>query len=387
MFLKKVKFSQFEDSPKEWSLIDFCPLQINLVVGKNATGKTRTLNSISVLAHLISKDRIELPENASFDFTWVSGITEISYSLKTQNRKVLFEQLIINNEVKLKREAHEGCSIFFEKLGQEIEVSVPLDSLCCVVRRDELQHPWFEHLHNWASSTLHYRFGSVFGKNYGLLVRPDDDRGPRPDDEEIDLRRTDRVVELFQKGYEQYGQIFVSGIIESMKKISYNLEDIDIYYSEKMKFRNPSEIPPAVLRVKEYDLECHTYQADMSQGMFRALSLIIQLTLSRLISKPCNIIIDDIGEGLDYDRSTQLIRLLIDKTEKTSIQLIMSSNDRFIMNNVDLKYWSVIQRKGNKSMVFNSSNAKEAFDEFVFTGLSNFDFLCTEFYCKPIDDE
>lgn len=387
MFLKKVKFSQFEGSPKEWSLIDFCPLQINLVVGKNATGKTRTLNSISVLAHLISKDRTELPEDASFAFTWISGKAEISYSLRTKNRKVQFEELIIDKEVKLKRETEEGCSIFFEKLEQEIEVSVPLDSLCSVVRRDELQHPWFEYLHSWASSTLHYRFGSVFGKNYGLLVRPDDDRGLSPDDEEIDLRKTDRVVELFQKGYEQYGQIFVSGIIESMKKISYKLEDIDIYYSEKMKFRNPSEIPPAVLRVKEYDLECHTYQADMSQGMFRALSLIIQLTLSRLIAQPCNIIIDDIGEGLDYDRSTQLIRLLIDKIEKTSIQLIMSSNDRFIMNNVDLKYWSVIQRKGNKSMVFNSSNAKEAFDEFVFTGLSNFDFLCTEFYCKPIDDE
>ncbi|MCM8535125.1 MAG: ATP-binding protein [Lentisphaeraceae bacterium] len=387
MFLKKVKFNQFENSPKEWSLIDFCPMQINLVAGKNATGKTRSLNCISTLAHLISRDRIELPENSSFEFTWLSGKIEIFYLLKTKSRKVSLEELRIDGEVKLKRIEQQGCSIFFEKLNQEIEVSVPLDSLCCVVRRDEIQHPWFEHLHKWASSTLHYRFGSVFGKNYGLLVRPDDDRGLSPDDEEIDLRKTDRVVELFQKGYEQYGQIFVSGIIDSMKKISYKLEDIDIYYSEKMKFRNPSEIPPAVLRVKEYDLECHTYQADMSQGMFRALSLIIQLTLSRLIAQPCNIIIDDIGEGLDYDRSTQLIRLLIDKIEKTSIQLIMSSNDRFIMNNVDLKYWSVIQRKGNKSMVFNSSNAKEAFDEFVFTGLSNFDFLCTEFYCKPIDDE
>lgn len=387
MFLTKVKCSQFESLNKEWKLVDFCPLQINLVVGKNATGKTRTLNSISTLAHLITRERNDLPENAFYDFTWKSGSKEISYLLKTEDRKVVREELLIDKKAKLTRNRDGICSIFFEQIKQSIEIHVPSSSLCSVVRRDKIQHPWFDYLHDWAKSTLHYRFGSVFGKNYGLIIRPEDERQNKLDDVEIDLRKTDRVVELFRKGFEQYGQIFVSNIISSMQMISYELEDIDIYYSEKMKFRQPSEIPPAVLRVKEKDLDCHTYQADMSQGMFRALSLIIQLNLSRLSALPCCIIIDDIGEGLDFDRSTQLIRLLIDKIEKTSIQLIMSSNDRFIMNNVDLKYWSVIQRKGNQSMVFNSSNAKEAFDEFVFTGLSNFDFLCTEFYCKPLIEE
>ncbi|MCH2207645.1 MAG: ATP-binding protein [Lentisphaerales bacterium] len=387
MFLTKVKCSQFEGQDKEWTLVDFCPQQINLVVGKNATGKTRTLNCISTMAHLITRERHELPENALYDFTWSSGTKEISYVLKTADRKVIYEKLLISKEIKLERDLEGKCSIFFEQVQQVIEINVPSSSLCSVVRRDKLQHPWFDYLHDWAKSTLHYRFGSVFGKNYGLIIRPEDERQTKLDDVEIDLRKTDRVVELFRKGFEQYGQIFVSSIISSMQKVSYELEDIDVFYSEKMKFRHPSEIPPAVLRVKEKDLKCYTYQTDMSQGMFRALSLIIQLNLSRLSAQPCCIIIDDIGEGLDFDRSTQLIRLLIDKIEKTSIQLMMSSNDRFIMNNVDLKYWSVIQREGNRSMVFNSSNAKEAFDEFVFTGLSNFDFLCTEFYCKPLNEE
>jgi energy-coupling factor transporter ATP-binding protein EcfA2 len=387
MFLRKVKYSQFEGNPKEWTLVDFCPQQINLIVGKNATGKTKTLNVISKMAHLISGERHDIPENSFYEFIWTSGPNEITYTLKTLDHKVTFEQLKINSEIKLSRNSDGMCSILFEKVEQNIDIEVPLHSLCCVARRDRLQHPWFEFLHDWAAITLHYRFGSVFGKNYGLLIRPEDDRQNSIDDFEIDLRKTDRVVELFRKGLEQYGQIFINNIIASMKEISYELEDIDIYYSEKMKFKNPAELPPAVLRVKESDLDCYTYQVDMSQGMFRALSLIIQLNLSRLKAVPSCIIIDDIGEGLDFDRSSQLIRLLITKIEHTSIQLIMSSNDRFIMNNVDLKYWSVIQRKGNKSMVFNSSNAKEAFDDFVFTGLSNFDFLCTEFYCKPADDK
>ena len=387
MLLKKVKYTQFEDSDKEWTLLDFSPQQINLVVGKNAAGKTRTLNIISSLAHLMTGEQNELPESVNYEFIWSSAGKEICYTLKCQDRNVIQEKLLIGSEVKLERNASGKSKIYFEEVKQDIEIQVPAQSLCCVVRRDALQHPWLEMLHEWAESTIHYRFGSVFGKNIGLLIRPEDEHQNNLNDIEIDLKKTDRVVELFRKGYELFGEIFVSNIIKGMDRISYKLTDIEIDYSPSLKFKNPIDPPPAVLRVKEADLKCYTYQADMSQGMFRALSLIIQLNLLKLQGSGMCIIIDDIGEGLDYDRSTELIRLLIEGVEKTSIQLIMSTNGRFVMNNVSLKYWSVIQRKGNKSKVFNYSNAKETFEEFLFTGLSNFDFLCTDFYCKPLEEK
>lgn len=386
MLLKKVTYSQFEGTDKEWSLLDFSPQQINLVVGKNAAGKTRTLNIISSLAHLMTGEQSDIPESVSYEFYWSSAGREICYTLICKDRIVNFEKLTIDSEVKLERNAAGRNMIYFEKIKQEIEIQVPSQSLCCVVRRDALQHPWLEQLHEWAESTLHYRFGSVFGKNIGLLIRPEDEHQNSLNDIEIDLKKTDRVVELFRKGYDLFGDIFISNIIESMDRISYKLTDINIDYSPNLKFKNPIDPPPAVLRVKEADLKCYTYQADMSQGMFRALSLIIQLNLLKLQRSGMCIIIDDIGEGLDYDRSTELIRLLIEGVEKTSIQLIMSTNGRFVMNNVSLKYWSVIQRKGNKSKVFNYSNAKEVFEEFIFTGLSNFDFLCTDFYCKALEE-
>jgi hypothetical protein len=92
------------------------------------------------------------------------------------------------------------------------------------------------------------------------------------------------------------------------------------------------------------------------------------------------ILIDDIGEGLDFDRSSRLIKLLIEIAEKNdNIQLIMSTNDRFVMNNVPLEYWQVIQRNGGECKVFNYQNSKGKFDEFEYTGLNNFDFLRTDF--------
>ena len=53
MILKKVQYSQFKGKDHAWDLVDFCPQQINLVVGKNATGKTKTL--INRIANLINK--------------------------------------------------------------------------------------------------------------------------------------------------------------------------------------------------------------------------------------------------------------------------------------------------------------------------------------------
>jgi ABC-type antimicrobial peptide transport system ATPase subunit len=118
----------------------------------------------------------------------------------------------------------------------------------------------------------------------------------------------------------------------------------------------------------------------MSQGMFRALSIIIHLTYHSMMKTPATILIDDIGEGLDYDRSTKLINLLIELAEKNdNIQLIMSTNDRYVMNKVPFKYWQLIDRKGGECKVYNYQNSKEIFEEFKRTGLNNFDFLATDF--------
>ena len=61
-----------------------------------------------------------------------------------------------------------------------------------------------------------------------------------------------------------------------------------------------------MLFAKEQALACPTQQPEMSQGMFRALSVIILLTYTVIASRPSCIIVDDIGEGLDFERSCKL---------------------------------------------------------------------------------
>ena len=140
------------------------------------------------------------------------------------------------------------------------------------------------------------------------------------------------------------------------------------------------------MSVKEIELKSETKQIDMSQGMFRALSLLIQLNYNLLSTETSTILVDDIGEGLDYERGTKLIKIIIEKTLKSSTQLIASTNDRFIMNSVPLEYWIILARKNSEIRIITKENSKKLFDEFEETGLNNFDFFSSNYYSKELDN-
>lgn len=91
------------------------------------------------------------------------------------------------------------------------------------------------------------------------------------------------------------------------------------------------------------------------------------------------VLVDDLGEGLDYDRSTQLAKIVFEKMSKNNLQLIAATNDRFLMNAVDIKDWNILLREANKVKAINYSNNRKLFDEFKLTGLSNFDLFSSDF--------
>jgi AAA domain, putative AbiEii toxin, Type IV TA system len=196
------------------------------------------------------------------------------------------------------------------------------------------------------------------------------------------------VVEIFRLGKEELKDEFSNAIISDMKSIGYNISDISTF-NPTSPLSGLDEVLETIefLSVQEQELPTRTGQLMMSQGMFRALSLIIQVNYSLLAKKTSCILIDDIGEGLDFERATELIKILIKKAKIGFVQLIMTTNDRFIMNGVPLEYWSVIDRKSGSINLRNIHNSKEIFDQFAFTGLNNFDFFASEFYRSGFSEE
>ena len=116
-------------------------------------------------------------------------------------------------------------------------------------------------------------------------------------------------------------------------------------------------------------------------------SILIQVNYSQMSKNATCILVDDIGEGLDFERSWRLIEVLREKADESSVQLILSTNDRFVMNHVPLEEWSVLQCHGALRASADCENSRNVFEEFKFTGLSNFSFLEMDFVSGPPREE
>ena len=91
------------------------------------------------------------------------------------------------------------------------------------------------------------------------------------------------------------------------------------------------------------------------------------------------LLIDDLGEGLDYSRATHIGEKVFNACENGNLQLIASSNDSFLMDVVDISKWQIVRSKNSKLSVINQTNQPELFEMFRMTGLSNFDLFSSDF--------
>lgn len=381
MILTEIEFSQFEGKPKEWKLENCTLNKINLIAGKNATGKTKLLTIIRVLSNILSGKRTiqTLLGNGNYKVTFNKDGKKVVYILKYGEGHVLEENLFIDSKNLLNRSIDGEGKIFFSKVGKGdyVNFHTPTKDVAAFVRRDKIQHDFLEALYEWGNNLIFFYFGTSLGKEvFQIFVKTDEER---PD--KYDVKDTNLAPVIFKRGMDKFGDSFKTSIIKDMARIAYPLNDIKIGPLESIRIDGnfPSTLPEGIL-LEESDLPGKTDQIDISQGMYRALVVIIIINYVKFYKEPSCVLIDDIGEGLDFERSSGLIKLLIEKSKNLNSQLIMSTNDRYVMNNVPLEDWSIIQRQGNRSIMINYKNSPKIFDEFESTGLSNFDFFSSNYY-------
>jgi ABC-type lipoprotein export system ATPase subunit len=380
MFLNSIEYAQYEGTSRLWKLEDCSFSNINLIVGKNASGKSRTLNIISGLANMLSGARKLQFISGNYKVEFSNERAErVEYYLHYENRSIIKEKLLIDSLPKLERGIDGIGSIYYNKQKETLDFQTPPKELATVARRDSIQHPFLEDLYNWGRDVRYYRFGTPLGKEQLTVLVKNKDKAEQ---QALDLKNTSNVTAIYIEGERQYSHQFTGAILKDMNAIGFSLEDIGTHVPENIILKETLPSEPVGLFVKEIDLECETDQLEMSQGMFRALSLIIQIHYSLFTGNPSCILIDDIGEGLDFERSSALVKLLVERAKNSAIQLIMATNDRFIMNSVPLEYWLVIQRLGNICKIYSQNNSPQLFDDFKLTGLNNFDFFSSGYYLK-----
>lgn len=380
MYLRKFTFRENEGQKIEWLIDDVHLGRINLIVGKNSSGKTRTLNAISELVEFITGIRPVPKLHGRYRVVFIHEEKEVELVLNYDSGVISREALIWQGEKVLERDS-EGKGWIIYMGGKDpikLEFGIPLQTPACFAKRDKLQHPFLEVLYAWATHVRRFNFSGDLGKNAFALKSTFEE-------EEVNFQDTNAsLVPVLVIGMNSF-PTFRETVIHDMREIGYDLVDLGVQHmSEKGLMAEQDRF---AVYTTESGLEKQVSQRDMSQGMFRAFSVLVRLNRYIESGNTGCIIIDDIGEGLDFSRAKLLVNLLVRKAESSGIQLIMSTNDSFIMNAVDIENWAVMHREGNKIHLYNYENSKEIFEDFKFTGLNNFDFYASEFFKSGFSEE
>ncbi len=363
MILTKVDYQLHAAEGEQWSIKDVNLGKINLITGLNATGKTRLAGLISNMARTLAGQTTS-PKDGKWvlEFKDPGAKQSYTYRLHVENKHILQEELFEDNVSLLKR--REGAGEIFSCVQDKmVSFNPPPERLTPHVRRDVKEFPFLEALLTWAHDFFAYTFTDTAPNP--VRNRP----GREPLMENLGTTPYLLVEALKKPGVRE-------SIIKEFSSIGYPVEKVDVKPVDI-----PGMSPPPLLSVvREKDLSHATGQDTMSQGMYRAFSLIVILEYLVRADIRCTLVIDDLGEGLDFRKAAAITKLLLEKLRDSKVQLIATSNERTIINGVPLEVLNILERDGHRVRSYNVLNSKEYFEEFKITGLTNFDFFSGGMY-------
>jgi predicted ATPase len=373
MIISSINYSENIGKANEWHLKGVSFGKLNLIVGKNAVGKTRAVSVINSLARMTS-GKIPRLLNGNWDVVFKHHNSLFQYILKIEEAKVIEERLSENGKVLLKRSGDKG-EYYVERVGNK-KYYPPEDKLTNQVRRDKRELPYLEKLIGWAEKYHSFSFSNL-RPNYMLARLPTPTGLAGPDLIAEDLSMTPYLLEEIQGNTE-----IIRRVTRDLAYMGYKVTDLKAIIPSIPNF----PIDMRIIQIIEKGIEFPIDQMALSQGMYRAIAIMVVINHLMQRGVEGTIVIDDIGEGIDFERSSKLTELIFKRAKNTGIQLIVTSNDRFLMNAVDIKHWNVFERRGKTVQAFNYGNSKKVFDEFALTGLNNFDFFADRLYRVKIHD-
>ena len=335
-----------------WRLEELLLNHQNLIVGLNSVGKSRTVSALGQVARFIRGEAAANMDDVECSLLLENG-SKLEYSFKVAGGNVQTEILRMDGRLLIMREC-SSATMYDE------QVSPPAGKLLIQVRRDTLRYPEIEEIIRWAEHTSMFVFSNITTSPNSL--------SPYVISNEP----------LLPVMYGKISEEKQKQLLAFMHELGYEIDRIEEYQRE-----NGSKM----VHVYERGIENPLTPFELSNGMFRVFCVLLYMLYSSTLADARCLIIDDMGEGLDYMRSTRLGKIMFSYCEENHIQLLATSNDSFLMDAVDLQYWNILQRKGGRVYGLNNKNSKELFERFVRTGLSNFDILSSNFIANNTKDE
>lgn len=333
---------------ENWELKDFFLQETNLIVGKNASGKSRTLQLIFDLAQCILGSK-EISDSMECKIKWID-----------EEKNVFEYQLFAGDKVETKETLYVGNKLLFRTIFQNYDSAYMTKvENGGSMRGLIVKHMGFRYVaHNntdltkiytWAQTIVAFKFANLLPQN--ALTNSNTDKLTTI--LEVKLMLDNLPLSSFEK------------IKQEIISVGYELEDF--------------KIRGGALFIKTPNIKRDLSLEELSQGMFRTLMLLMYWEYLATNQSVSAFLIDDLCEGLDFERAKKLGKLLFEKAKERDIQLITSSNDTFLMEVVGLEAFQVLIKEGNIVQSINSTSQPKIFDDFEYIGSTNFDLFSSNF--------
>jgi len=351
-----MKLIEFSHKAGDWEINNLVLGDVNLIVGENAVGKSKTVGALNLFPSSITFGTFFTKLSYSYKVTFLlKNGSFLKYEMSFSEGAVKKEVLIIDDYTLIYRDEKKA---FIKSKKNDLETSIapPSHELILKIRRDIVEFPEFECLISWAESLHFFTFNS--------------DRNYEPFEE--DILNSFETLNINQR----------SKIISFCNKVGFNILQISSYNKNNYQSKEKG------IKFKEKSVKADITYWDLSEGMRRAIRLIVFLEhqIEKSNGNIPTLIIDDLGEGLDYQKATNLGKYVFERCKEAGIQLIATSNDNFLMDVIDLEHWNILTRKGSKVSAINKTTHPKIFEDFMFTGLSNFSLLTSDYLNRKLKE-
>lgn len=348
--------TSFQYSTLGWSLNPIALNPTNLIVGPNSTGKTKACKALAQIINLLTqRDLLESYMTLDSVMHFNDGDDKIEYGFSVKQGRYVAEWMIVNEQTVLSRMGDDAYLL-------EEPVSPPENKLILQVRRDTVKYPVIEKIVTWAEKAKMLHFSDLEWD--GVMNSSGGDEY---------LRMTPLFPLVASMSRET-----ISNVIEDVRGLGFKIKDVTVVDMDNMIKH---------VAFEEEGIERTLFEFSLSDGMKRAVTLVMFVHYMASHSNPSILIIDDLGEGLDYDRSKRLGRYVFEKCREMGVQLVVTSNDSFLMNVVDIDNWNILYREGAKVNSINKTNSPVFFENIKFVGLNNFDVFTSGILAKQIESK
>lgn len=389
MIIRSLNYKEQTKETGQWQLKSVAfDDHINLIVGKNTSGKSRLTRVLMHLAKILTGHKLMtstgnsiLPNgNWQVEFFKPESKELYFYQLEIVDNIVIQENLKSNDKPLIKRDIKSCKLISFLNSGKKEFRSVkpPADALLIHVRRDETEHPFLEDLFYWAQNVQTFLFNEratnvSFSMNFEEITKHNFAK--------INIDSLGKAGTLLY-ALLKYKPHIANKIIKSINDIGYKMitPAVEELIAPVTDNTGNKTAKTYMLNFTESGLTAALKQRLMSEGLYRVISTVIIIEYCLAVKKtPSTIVIDDFAEGVDYDHSTKLLEWLLRRLKNKPIQVICTTNSKYVANMIPLTYWNVFIRDGETVQAFNIQNSKDKFERFSDLGLNNFDLLTSSF--------